>query len=252
MPMPKPMRIPRIYCPNLTLNQTITLDTKTSHYCCRVLRLKPQATLRLFDGGGHEYHAIIEVANPKQAQVTITKAITTENESPLNIRLAQVISRNQRMDYVIQKSVELGVTEIVPLSSHYCNLHLSTQRQQSKLAHWQQVMISACEQSGRNYMPQIQPITALTDYLKPSNSNSNNLRLFFQPDASYSLKTLPVNTNQAIEVLIGAEGGFNDNEIQQIQQSGFTAIKLGPRVLRTETATVTVLSCLQLLWGDLG
>ncbi len=180
--------------------------------------------------------------------------IPRECESPLRITLAQGISRGERMDYTLQKSVELGVSRIIPLSTERCGVKFDAKRAAKRLQHWQGVIISACEQSGRNDIPEILPTISLHAWLDAHRvpcQQQEALRLLLHPRATQSLRQLTPPTGE-ISLLIGPEGGLSDNEIDMATQCGFEGIQLGPRVLRTETAGVAALAALQSYWGDLG
>jgi 16S rRNA (uracil1498-N3)-methyltransferase len=212
-----------------------------------VLRLKPGAVIKLFDGKGQEYNAVIQTATKRESTANIEKQVKVQNESPLSITLLQGISRGDRMDYTIQKAVELGVNKIVPVITARCNVQLSGSRADKKRAHWRGVMISACEQSGRAVMPElaeIEPYDAiLADYTKGT-------RLLLEPTGPYGIQQLEEQTE--VTLLIGPEGGFSETEVQQASASGFQSIQFGPRILRTETAAISAIAVLQTLWGDLG
>ena len=168
-------------------------------------------------------------------------------ESPLSLTLIQGVSRGDRMDYTLQKAVELGVNKIVPVTTERCNVQLSGQRAQKKMDHWQGVIISASEQSGRCKLPILCPIMLFDEMVAKFNIGS---RLILEPTAALGFKSLPVQMETSL--LIGPEGGFSDEEVHTAVKQGFQAIKFGPRILRTETAAVSALAVLQAMWGDLG
>ena len=241
------MSIPRIYYPNDLKNVTILpLDVKTSHYLLDVLRLKPQRSFVIFNGRGGEYHAQLVAVKQKIATIEIHAYQEPLTESPLKITLGQGISRGERMDYAIQKSVELGVNRITPLLTTRCNVSFTAERLQNRLAHWQGVIISACEQSGRCMVPELQTVQPLSDWLTQSRSGCQ-----WVCDPAGDPLTLTDAPHPPMTVLIGPEGGLTTEEIQLAQQNGFTSVSLGPRVLRTETASVTILSLLQYRFGDI-
>ena len=242
------MRIPRLYLPQ-TLNEgdVITLDDNTANHSIKVLRLKENAPVILFNGDGGEFEATIETIK-KQVTVKVTKFIDINRESPLHIHLVQGISRGERMDYTIQKAVELGITEITPVMTDRCVVKLDAQRAQKRLDHWRGVMISACEQSGRTRIPELNPVQKLDNWMDQPRQIPG-LVLHHKADKTLSDITKP---EENITLLIGPEGGLDEAEIRHAVHKGFTEIQLGPRVLRTETAALTVLSAIQTMWGDLG
>jgi len=242
------MRVPRFYCPELNQDDDIVaLPTEAHRHAVQVLRLKQGADITLFDGKGREVSAVLHDVSKRESFVQLTGQSTADNESPLSITLIQGVSKGDRMDFALQKAVELGVNKIVPVITARCNVQLSGPRADKKRAHWQGVMISACEQSGRNVLPELTEIqqydAMLADY-------DQGTRLILDPTAKQGFKTLAKQT--AVSLLIGPEGGFSDVEVQQASASGFQVIQFGPRILRTETAAVSAIAVLQALWGDLG
>lgn len=242
------MRIPRIYTPQpLNAGARITLDENAFSHAVRVLRLGTGDALALFNGQGGEYTAVLIEASRKQAIAEIQGFSDRETESPLNISLGQCISRGEKMDYTIQKAVELGVDSITPLFSERCGVRLDTERMERKIEHWQAIVIGACEQCGRNRVPTVHSPQTLTDWLTTC---PPGLRLVLSPTATATLHDLAA-PNAPLALLLGPEGGLTDAEIDAAIKSGFSGIRLGPRVLRTETAAVATLSAIQTLWGDL-
>jgi 16S rRNA (uracil1498-N3)-methyltransferase len=216
-------------------------------HAVQVLRLKAGAQLRLFDGQGRELEATLSLAERKRSEVQLHSELAIQSESPLDITLLQGISRGERMDFAIQKAVELGVRTIIPVVTERCNVQLSKERAEKRLKHWQGVLMSACEQSGRAFMPDLLPVTSLNEAMAASTAP---LKLVLDPQARQRFHSLP--QPQALTLLIGPEGGLSDAEISQAEQSGFTSVQFGPRILRTETAAVAALAVVQTLWGDLG
>lgn len=242
------MRIPRFYCPELGQPQTVMALPESVHrHAVQVLRLKAGAQLRLFDGQGRELEATLSLAERKRSEVQLHSELAIQSESPLDITLLQGISRGERMDFAIQKAVELGVRTIIPVVTERCNVQLSKERAEKRLKHWQGVLMSACEQSGRAFMPDLLPVTSLNEAMAASTAP---LKLVLDPQARQRFHSLP--QPQALTLLIGPEGGLSDAEISQAEQSGFTSVQFGPRILRTETAAVAALAVVQTLWGDLG
>jgi len=239
------MRVSRFYCPDLvSTEQPFYLPERAHKHAVQVLRLKVGDSLQVFDGEGNEWHCKLEAVEKKQSTIRLLEKIPSEVPSALSVTLLQGISKGDRMDYAIQKAVELGVERIVPVQSERCNVQLSGPRAEKKLSHWKGVMISACEQSGRNRLPVLSPIALLSEALT---TYPNGLVL--DPLADLTLKSIA--KQPSIPIAIGPEGGFSEEEITLAKQSGFQAIQFGPRILRTETAAVAVMSALQTLWGDL-
>lgn len=242
------MRIPRVYlaCP-LQHNAVVTLDENAANHVARVLRLKPGAQLILFNGEGGEYRAVLERSNKLQVEARVGEFVDRETESPLPITLAQGVSRGERMDYTIQKAVELGVTRIVPVFSRRSVVSLQGERLDKRVRRWQGVAESACEQCGRNRVPPVWEAISVDEWLQ---RDDGALKLILHPDAPLDLFGMAPPAGP-VSLLIGPEGGFAPEEITQAQAAGYIGLRLGPRILRTETAAMVALSALQMLWGDL-
>ena len=208
--------------------------------------MQPGDALQLFNGNGKNYAATIDQVNKKQVLVSITGSELNETESSLHLHLGQVISRGDRMDFAIQKAVELGVSAITPLFSERCGVKLDGERLEKKQQQWQKIVHSACEQSGRSLIPKVLPALPLTAWLAEP---TKDLKLTLHPWASDTIKTL--TPAQSIRLMIGPEGGFSEQEMTAALAAGYLGIRLGPRVLRTETAALTAISALQLQFGDL-
>ena len=244
------MRIPRIYHPESLEYQTqCQLSEDAANHVGRVLRMVEGEQLELFDGSNHIYPAIITESNKKSVKVNILGRELSDKESNLKIHLGQVISRGERMEFTIQKSVELGVNVITPLWSERCGVKLDGERMDKKIQQWQKIVIAACEQCGRNVVPEIRPLMKLQDWCA---EDDGAIKLNLHPRAQHSIKTLPMIPKNGVRLLIGSEGGLSEQEIVQTQQKGFTEILLGKRVLRTETASLAAISALQIYFGDLG
>ena len=244
------MRIPRIYHPESLEYQTqCQLSEDAANHVGRVLRMVEGEQLELFDGSNHIYPAIITESNKKSVKVNILGRELSDKESNLKIHLGQVISRGERMEFTIQKSVELGVNVITPLWSERCGVKLDGERMDKKIQQWQKIVIAACEQCGRNVVPEIRPLMKLQDWCA---EDEGAIKLNLHPRAQHSIKTLPMIPKDGVRLLIGSEGGLSEQEIVQTQQKGFTEILLGKRVLRTETASLAAISALQIYFGDLG
>ncbi|MDW6093916.1 16S rRNA (uracil(1498)-N(3))-methyltransferase [Vibrio rhizosphaerae] len=243
------MRVPRIYHPEkIRAASLVTLSEDAAGHVGRVLRMQTGQDILLFDGHGAEYPAELVEISKKTVTAQVGEAEVNDNESPLHLHLGQVISRGDKMEFTIQKSVELGVNTITPLLSERCGVKLDQKRFEKKLQQWQKVVIAACEQCGRNTIPEIRPIMTLADWCS---EETQALKLNLHPRASYSINTLPT-PEQGIRLLIGPEGGLSAEEIQMTKNHQFEEILLGPRVLRTETAALTAITALQVRFGDLG
>jgi len=242
------MRIPRFYCPSLTASSTqMILPDAVFRHAVQVLRMKPGEVLTLFDGLGVEYRAQLQQVDRRQAIVSLQQALHAENESPLDILLMQGVSRGERMDYAIQKAVELGVKRLMPVITERCNVQLSGDRAEKRLNHWRGVMVSACEQSGRSFLPELLPVTTLDDALS---NCTDDCKIVLAPEAVPGFSSL--EKARQIALLIGPEGGLSDEEVQRAVTAGFIGVNLGPRILRTETASAAALAIVQARWGDIG
>jgi len=242
------MRIPRIFYPkNIALEQELVLDSNSSNHVLKVLRLSIGAKIIIFNGEGGEFKTTISMVKNNLAVIKVNEFIAKNLESSLKINLAQGIGRGEKMDYVIQKAVELGVHKIIPLFTEYCNVKLNDARLQNKVSRWELIIISACEQSGRNYIPSIEMPTHLSKWLTESRNSYN---IILEPQAAINMKNLDIINYSEITILIGPEGGLSDIEVLLAQKNGFIPVRLGPRVLRTETAALVALSALQTRFGD--
>jgi len=234
------------------LNERLKLSDDAFGHIVRVLRLTEGDKIILFNGYENvQYTAQLVEVKKKQASVEIISQENIKNESPLNIHLGQGISRGERMDFTLQKSVELGVNKITPLFTERCGVKLSVERLAKKREQWQKIVISACEQSGRCIVPEVADPILLQDWLT---QESSALKLNLHPKAKHSIMTLPINSSanvQRVRLLIGPEGGLTDEEINQANHADFKDILLGPRILRTETAALTAITALQCRLGDL-
>lgn len=243
------MRIPRIYQPQpLQLGEEMALDADGANHVGRVLRLPVGAEIILFNGEGGQYHCRLTQSGKKSVLADVLTFDPADSESPLKIHLGQGISRGDKMELTIQKAVELGVDAITPLFSERCGVKLSGERLEKKLHQWQRIVISACEQCGRNTVPKVNAPVALEHWLAEP---TDELKLNLHPRASHSINTLETPTD-GVRLLIGPEGGLSDPEIERASEHGFTELLIGPRILRTETAALTVISALQCRFGDLG
>ncbi|HAY95987.1 MULTISPECIES: 16S rRNA (uracil(1498)-N(3))-methyltransferase [Shewanella] len=243
------MRVPRIYQPQpLAINQQLNLDEDGAAHIGKVLRMGNGEHISLFNGDGNDYLAEIVDAGKKHVTVKLLSCEANLSESPLNLHLGQVISRGDRMEFTIQKSVELGVNTITPLFSDRCGVKLNGERLEKKIQQWQKIVVSACEQSGRSQVPMVRPAMDLHDWCSEPTSA---LKLNLHPRAAHGINGLDL-AHTRVRLLIGPEGGLSAEEIAMTETYQFTDVLLGPRVLRTETASLTAITALQLRFGDLG
>ncbi len=241
------MQLPRIYTDQALKENTIyELSIDSAHHISNVLRMRNGQKLILFNGEGGHYKAEIMEIEKKRVSVKLGKYYPVNLEPELNITLAQGVSRGHRMDIAIQKAVELGVKRIVPVISEYCAVHLKGNQLLNKYKHWNKIIIGACEQCGRNLVPQLEEASKMDEWLKNDN---NQLKLILHPESGLPLtdRNKPVSN---ITLLIGPEGGFSENEYEMAMNNGYQGLKLGPRILRTETAAIAAISAIQTLWGD--
>ena len=220
------------------------LPEAQAHYIGRVLRHAVGDAVQLFDGSGHEYLGELIEVGKKSVRVELRESIAGLSESPLRIHLGQGLSRGERMDWAIQKATELGASEITPIVSARCEVRLKDERADKRMTHWRQVAISACEQCGRSVLPVIHAPITLAEW---QGHVQAELKLVLHPVAA------PLESHarpHSLAFLIGPEGGLSEAEVAQAKAAGFHAARLGPRVLRTETAPVVALAVAQQLWGD--
>lgn len=234
---------------SLTAGAEIRLDGEQAQYIGRALRLGPNDEITVFDGSGGEYPATILAVGRNRVDIRVGQHVARNAESPLAIHLLQGISRGDRMDFVVQKATELGVQRITPVITEYAVVKLAPARAEKRLQHWRGISRSACEQSGRNILPQIDAPLALRSWLG-ENNDAPGLRLILKPGGTTSLGTLGSDTRE-LTVLIGPEGGFSQSEYDLAEATAFQPVGFGPRILRTETAAVAALAALQSLYGDL-
>ncbi len=243
------MRVPRVFVPErLVEGARVNLPSEVAEHLGRVLRLGPDADLMLFDGEGGEWQATIEMLERGRACVRVGGHRPADRESPLHLTLAQGISRGERMDYTLQKAVELGVSRIVPIATRRSVVRLSAERGERRAEHWAKVVQGACEQCGRTRLPRLLPVATLNEWLSAVVPGLK--LLLIRSEGACRLSELA--PDPSITLLIGPEGGFAAEEASAALRAGYRALRLGPRVLRTETAAVAALSALQALWGDLG
>ena len=216
----------------------------------RVLRLKAGDAVVLFNGDGTEYAAVISEAGRDRLALDVTGRAAVDRESPLAVTLAQAVSGGERMDYTVQKAVELGAAAIQPLTAERSVVRLQGERAAKRAEHWQAVVVASCEQCGRNRLPRVLPLLGFDAYLAGQAARRDGvLRLMLSPRSVRGLRDLDRPAG-AIVLLAGPEGGFSPQEERVAEQAGFLPARVGPRVLRTETAAVAALSAIQALWGD--
>lgn len=244
------MRVTR--CPiDLALHsgQTVTLPEETANHLVRVMRLREGDTCVLFNGDGHDYSATLTVAGKREVQVRIDAMQAIDNESPLAITLLQGIARGEKMDLILQKATELGVAHVAPLWSQRSEVKLDGERAAKRLAHWRGVVASACEQCGRARVPEVSAPVALAAALDAL--PAGGLRLILDPEGEFALNAMSLDAGEDAVLAVGPEGGWSPTDREQLRAAGFRGLRLGPRILRTETAGLAALAALQARFGDL-
>lgn len=243
------MRLSRVYCDvPLAAGTELELPAPAANHLARVLRLRPGATIVAFDGTGLEFRCEIVAVEGNRVRVRVGESADGRRESPLAVTLVQSVSRGERMDLTLQKATELGVHAVAPVISARSVVRLDERQAAAKLRHWQAVVTSACEQCGRSVLPRVHAPLDLGRYL--ADSQRNALRLLPSPGAPESLAAL-ADAPARVDLLVGPEGGFEESELLSAAGAGFRPVRLGPRILRTETAGVVALALLQARWGDL-
>lgn len=257
------MRTVRIYQPGIyKVADKISLTQSATQHVAVVLRMAIGEHLVLFSGTNEEYSATIIEVSKKIVRVRIDELKKINRESPLKIHLLPALCKLERMEWIIQKAVELGVRKITPLTTARSVLKFDEARSEKKLSQWEAISVNACEQCGRNSLPKISPILSLKKYLselaeteRKATAELEEIKFFMHPETKLSLKAYSEENKLTavtkISVLIGPEGGLNEEEIEQLQAQGFIGLSLGPRILRAETAVVTAISLLQARWGDI-
>lgn len=243
--------IPRFHCPfPLAPGAQVDLPEAAAHHAIRVLRLKEGAPLILFDGRGGSWRAQIVGAGGTASRVraSLQSYDPDDRESPLHITLAQALPSGDKMDWVVEKGVELGMAALQPVAAKRCVVKLSAERMARRVTHWNHVASAACEQCGRNRVPVVAPVLDLPQYLANA-KGQNALRLLLAPETGMALRELDKPAVPVV-VMVGPEGGWEEGEMQAAQAAGFQPVRLGPRVLRTETAGAAVLAAMQAMWGD--
>ena len=243
------MRISRLFVEQtLAEHASITLESDAAHYLRNVLRLKKGFQLTIFNAEGGEYSATINEVSRKLVSLTIGEWREVNLESPLAIELGLSVSRGERMDVAIQKATELGVAVITPVITQHCVVKLTEERRLQRHQHWQNIVYRACEQCGRNVPPTLNITADLAQWL---DSDLPSSRIIFEPGKTDTLKNYAKPDGNVV-VLIGPEGGFSEQEVVEAQDTGFSALGFGPRVVRNETAAIASIAAMQVLWGDMG
>lgn len=232
----------------LDVGTTLVLPDAVAQHLLRVLRLREGDACVLFNGDGHDCDARIVVAGKREARVEITARRRIDNESPLRITLLQGIARGEKMDWIVQKATELGVARILPVTSERGEVRLDAERAERRLAHWREVAISACEQSGRAVLPELAPPQPLAE----AAGLRDGPGFVLDPLANPTVRAIAPTPADACSLAIGPEGGWSPRDLDQLRAAGFNGLRLGPRVLRTETAGIAAIAALQTLAGDLG
>jgi 16S rRNA (uracil1498-N3)-methyltransferase len=246
---PKPLM--RLYFPGeLAPGRSCVLGRPQAHHALRVRRLTRGESVILFNGDGAQYAATVSHAGRDRFALEVTGREGVDREAPFAVTLAQALASGERMDYTIQKAVELGAAAIQPLESRRSVVRLTAERARGRAAHWQAVVIAACEQCGRNRVPQVAPLAPLDAFLAGQAAQRDGARrVLLSPRAGGGLRELSRPAGPVV-VLAGPEGGFSPEEERAAEEAGFRPVRLGPRVLRTETAAVAALAGMQALWGD--
>ncbi len=243
-------RVPRLFCDiGPAPGARVPLPESSAHHAARVLRLVPGDAVRIFSGDGSEWAARICVVSKSGVTVLVSERLERDVEAELHVTLAQGISARERMDFTLQKAVELGVFEIQPLETQRSVVRLREERASRRVEHWQNLAIAACEQCGRNRIPSVLPIESFTNWLGTLDQADERHRLMLSPSAETRLRDLPVPSG--VLLLVGPEGGLAPDEQELAQVRGFTPVRLGPRVLRTETAALAAVAAMHALWGDI-
>ena len=230
---------------DLKVGQSAVLDERSSHHLARVLRVKVDDAVTVFNGDGYNYYSRVSAVTKTNITVDISVREDPNNESPLSTHLGLAVSKGDRFEWAIKKATELGVSSISPILSQRVDVRLSPERSQKKQDHWQQIVISACEQSGRAVVPEVHPPQPLGSWVEAATADQ---KFCLHPGLSNALPTTPPNS---IALLVGPEGGLSDDEVALASDYGFLGLNLGPRILRTETAPLVALSVIGAQWGDL-
>ena len=240
------MRVSRLYVAQpLQVGEQLTLNEDASHYVRTVLRLKQDQAVILFNGQGSDFACHFTEVSRKTVRVLINEKLARDVESPLRITLGMGISRGDRIDWAVQKAVELGVHAITPLITERCVIKFDNEKKQQRRQHWQHIVQHAAEQSGRSVLPDLQDVIHINDWV----GGQQGLKVFLDPYAEQTLADIQPDAMH-LTLLSGPEGGFSDQERQQAKAAGFIPVRMGARILRTETAVLAALAAAQSLWGD--
>lgn len=243
------MRTSRVFVDQpLRPGATVTLDEAAARYVNQVLRLKRGQLVTLFNGEGGEFNASFLEVSRRAVKAGVESHVAIERESPLTLHLGHGLAKGERMDVVIQKAVELGASRVTPLNTERSVVKLSGERLERRVAHWRSIAIHACQQCGRNRVPRIDPPLDLSSWVQ---ADQSDIRLLLTPAGERSLGEIEL-TGSSVALLVGPEGGMTEREETTSKELGFIPIRIGTRVLRTETASVAGLTAIQLKWGDLG
>ena len=231
----------------LQVGGRLLLSEKATHHLVGVLRLGPGDRVHLFNGDGHDYESVLESAGKREARARVLGRSAVGSESPLSITLAQGIARGEKMDLILQKATELGVARIAPVHTERTEVKLDGERADKRSAHWRGVLAAACEQSGRARLPELLPPAPLGHFLA---GEASARRLVLDPGAGRSLSQLELAPGESLCLLVGPEGGLSERDLAAARAAGFTGLRLGPRILRTETAALAAIAGLNALYGD--
>lgn len=243
------MRLTRCYLDQpLDVGTTVILPESAAQHLIRVLRLREGDACVLFNGDGHDHDARIVAIGKRETQAEITARRRIDNESPLRITLLQGIARGEKMDWIVQKATELGVARILPVTSERSDVRLDEDRAHKRHVHWREISVSACEQSGRAVLPELLPAQPLASATR----RFDGAGFILDPTSGASIKSAASTLSTASTLAIGPEGGWSPRDLEQLREAGFCGLRLGPRVLRTETAGIAAIAALQALAGDLG
>ncbi|MES9881194.1 MAG: 16S rRNA (uracil(1498)-N(3))-methyltransferase [Sedimenticola sp.] len=243
------MRKPRIYTEHsLSTGAVVELEKGAGHHLMQVLRLKQGMEITLFNGDGHNYFSRLVKVEKRLVVAEVTEQGAAEPDYPLKIDLGIGISKGERMDFAIQKAVELGVDSITPLITERCVVRLTSVRMEKRLIHWRNILVAACEQSGRCRLPQLMATDPMEEWLKECHSG---IGILLDHRSNKSMNDLaPPTADERVYLLVGPEGGLTAGEREIAKEVGFQGVRLGPRVLRTETAPLAAIAAMQVLWGD--
>ncbi|MDB4040625.1 16S rRNA (uracil(1498)-N(3))-methyltransferase [Methylophilaceae bacterium] len=238
---------------SISINETIVMDNFSAHHALKVMRIRSNDQLILFNGDGLDYKGKVVSISKGQVKILIKSKKNIDSESNLKVILLQAITSSDKMDFIIQKTTELGVSEIQPIICERSIVKIKNDKIEKKLLHWNQVSIAACEQCGRAKIPIIHKPENITKYLEKITKSEKDIKIILSPQATKSLDNIISSSNidQNIKVLIGPEGDFTEKELNFSLGKGFLPIKIGPRILRTETAPISILSILQYKYGDI-